>query len=666
MLFFHFPHNRKQYLFEVIGNNRNIFIEYFDPELFDDILRYYQHFDNELKDRECFNIILEKANFSQKLILYILNAILPQLKNKRTEELYSIKPYLICFDNLDELNIEYLTGVIWENILDASARLSSILTNSILLNFVFNFNTDTVNNFNYTDKIRFLLVFREANFAVGAAQANDRLSHITAQMHFFYTNNGLEIAKKRLKIYEEYGHSDESPLYSDDKNIYDLIEIILEDKVLMNERLIPLFNYDHRQFFDAVISITNPQSISKKTYSLFNMTKEQYDAFPKDKSMRNGRRGILMNAFIRHLSTANFLERIAPRTDTIDETGHCNCVRMFLTVLCNLSFGTKTEAQRNERAEAEPEQVSLIEIYKRCKEIMTTDDFFDTITYLIDFDKSSWAHLITVYNKVPTRYGNKYTFDFSSQKENLKNNISTGDLKNISISANASAYIFLRYMFTHFEYIAAYKTYSNKDSIYDYKPLFMQTNIGSYQTLKWKFEKTVETVYKLVEKYLERTEKFFNEVFRDSLGYTRETYCSPDSVYIFKGDYHSRIRNRLYYPLYMTRLLTTHIRYLDDFRRYINDYYGTEIEKTLDKIDKMNSTLAANFKNKAGINSFMLEYIEKYIELLEKIEDPAKGNIANKLKAQLETVKLNPALPVAVEELADSDNEEFEFPEGEI
>jgi hypothetical protein len=640
-------------VFDIMCRNRdNIFFDYFDAKLLDKVDNYYSRCKGESENRELFESIFEDINsnpknssYSQKLILYILHAVLLQLKDKPGEESDDIKPYLLCFDNLDELRIGHLTDDVWIHTLDAISKLNSIFSK-----------LENTKKNDLTNKISLLFVFRDANFAVGAAQANDRLSHITKQLRFFYTNSGLEITNKRLSVYAKYGHN--SKIYDNDEDICNLMKFISEDKVLMKERLMPLFNYNSRQFSDAVVNIVTPESISGKLYSLFDMTEERYNAFPKDEAMRNGKRGIFMNTFIRHLSNVSFLERVAPKIEnTPDNEGHCNSARMFLTVLCNLSFGNRTEESRDEKAEAEPVQVPLITIYKYCKDIMTTDDFFDTITSLIDFNKSSWAHLITVYNKKPTQLGKEYYFDFSSEKEILNAQGMTEDLKKIAISANASAYIYLRYILTHFEYIAAYKVARN-NLIHD-KPLFLRTNIGNYRKLKWEFEETIETVYKTVKRYYDRTENFFDEVFKKKLKYTREEYCHPDSVYIFKGDYHSKIRNQKYYPLYMTRLLTTHIRYLDDFRIYINNYYGTEIENTLNKIP---DNLASNFKNKEGINTFLLEYIEKYVTLLKKIDDPAKGDIAQKLSDQLKEVKLNPKLSVAIEELSDPDEEEFELP----
>jgi hypothetical protein len=627
--------------FKIIGKNRNIFSVYFDTKSLDSITNYYQRCNNESKDRELFNDVFIDTKFSHKLILFLFNAILMQLKGKT--ELNGIKPYLLCFDNLDELKIEYFTDDIWENVLDAMSKLNSIFSE-----------IEETKNFNHTLKISLLFVFREANFAVGAAQANDRLSHITKEIRFFYTNSGLKIAKKRLDVYNEYRYhrrNIQTEWYSNDERIYDLTAIIIEDKVLMNERLMPLFNYDYRQFSDAVVNISTPKAISGKLYSLFMMTKEQYDAFPNDKLMRNGKRGILMNTFIRHLSDVNFLERIVPKTDIVDKKRHCNYVRMFLTVLCNLSFGNRTEKQRNEKAESEPTQVSIIEIYKYCKKIMTVNEFFDTIESLIDFNKSSWAHLITIYNKMPyPAQNNSYKFDFSREIKSLNEKIVPEDLKKISISANASAYIYLRYILTHFEYIAAYKANSNKDSIYDYKPLFMCTDINLKDS-KWEFEKTIENVYTIVKAYSVRTRNFFKEIFIEKLKYTPEKYCASDSVYIFKGDYDDRIgQNKPFYPFYMTRLLTTHIRYLDDFRLYINKYCDAKIQNTLNEIT--DKRLTVNFKNKEAINSFILSFIEKYVVLLEEIQDPAIGKgIINKFKENLEEAKRNPILIVEFEEL---------------
>ncbi|MDR1985307.1 MAG: hypothetical protein LBQ28_10900 [Prevotellaceae bacterium] len=629
-------------LFKNIIIKREIFLKYFYPDFINEVTRAYQY--RKFSDIETKRRFLDKLGFEKMLIFYLLNSVLKFIYNP---EFNSKKSYTICFDNLDELLIEHLAEVLQTKLIDIHLKLNQLIVDLGLEN----------------KKIYFIIVCREANYAVITAQRADAIN--AGLIPFENTGFNPEIFRKRCEKFGYGYNTDEADL------LPDLVRInnasTKQDQSV--NIFFTLFNYSYRRLALAMIEICRPQEIDYANYRLFSISKNEYDKIP-DKYIY-GKRGILMNSFIRYLAAENFLDRIAPRREVTAQP-HCNCTRMFLTVLFNISY------PNGFKISAPPPKISLHELYKRCKDIMKVSEFLKIIKSLVDFNKSSWAHLITIYGKQPERINRSYEFDFDTEgKLLLKKAALTGaeqtQLDLIKVSINPSAYIYLKYIYTHFEYISAYRT-SNGNSIYHYKPLFQLTKIENYIPFEWKFQKQIESVYDTVKTFHENTNRFFHDVFQGKLQYTKEKYCRSASPYIFKSKYDDTGK-RKYYPFYMTRLITSHIRYLDDFRLYITqEGYENILSKELLAIEQNNPITYANIrvkepeKIKEKINVFIIGYIEKYIVLLEKMDDPAiksyvpkEESLVAKFKTALEKAKEDHSLEIKVDDDNDDNDDSDEI-----
>jgi len=614
----------------LVAKHPEIFMRYFSREQLNSLINAFQELNI---DEVSIHYLLIEYNFSQLLILFLLNNIINFLED---DNLNNCKSFTFCFDNLDELKFEYLTPRMWSEILDVSSKMTRIIQD---LNW----------DFNFSKRIVFVLVFREANIACGTAQLAERISAIKTYKRFIYTNIGREIIERRLLKSAKY-------LNEEDIRLRAILSILHKEK-FTDEVLLPLFNYDYRKLLEATIAVIRPETSGGKQYRLLSLLDEEYNSIPGLYSF--GKRGILFNSYIRYFAINNFLSKLAPPREINKNTSHCNKVRLILTIFSNLSFPNGFPIDKKELAEIKPNSFSLIQAYDACSEIVTINDFFKKINTLIDLNKSSWAHLITIYGKQPVRDGETYWFDFSKEAALLKKFFDNEELtidednyiQGISISLNASAYIYLRHLLTHFEYISAYKSKIYGELWYSYKPLFQLTDIIIDGTPKWEFQVKMNNVFMIVESYSSNTGNFFESTFINNLGYNKENYIS--SNYVFKGENKEKNNQNDFprYALYMSRLITTHIEYIETFRHYITNEGFKIIER---KIAESNASLMQNLylNSSDRINVFIFDSIDKYIKLLDSIKDPSMTSVVKGLQSSLDSARQDHRIWIQVQNLA--------------
>lgn len=569
---------------------------------------------------------LDQLDFKELLIAYVIDKIF----DFKTKKYSKFKSFTFCFDNLDELRFEYLTPKMWNAILNLSSNLRYIIQNT---NLTFD-----------EKKIKFILVFREANIACGMAQINDRLSGETSTKRFIYTTIAKDIIEKRLKLVTR-SYDDE------DKRIKDLIEIVINEKIL-GYNILPLFNYDYRKLINALLDCIQPESKDGSLFRLFDYTKTKYDSIPHE-DYKNLKRGILINTFIRYFARENYLSKLAPIREKNKEKAHCNLTRLMLTVFSSISFPDGFPIREKELAEIKPSPFSLLAAYKECKIFLPTPiAFFELLCPLIDLGKSSWAHLITVYNKQPKRENDTYVFDFSKEikiiEKKEKGEITEKEKKyldELSISLNSSAYIYLRHILPHFEYISGYKVSSGTDW-YSLKPLILMTEITiekyfvngeTRYTPCWEFQNQIKEVYEHVETYTHNNDKYFSEKLT-ALYDRKLDFCQKRNKLVFKGDFvnidsfetHDPIvaEDDKLYKFFISRLITTHIDYIESFRHYITNEGYIFLEEQIKRTDKVTPILTG----KDDIHKFILSYIKKYIDLLKNFGDPAIIDSLRKLE----------------------------------
>jgi hypothetical protein len=183
--------------------------------------------------------------------------------------------------------------------------------------------------------------------------------------------------------------------------------------------------------------------------------------------------------------------------------------------------------------------------------------------------------------------------------------------------------------------MSAYKTRKEGILWHNMKPLFQLTDFN-VQERKWEFQIKLDEVLEHVSTYKENIQNHFEKCFiKDTDIKTKDQFVK--SIYVFKGD-NTKAGTSDIYPLYMTRLITSHIEYIETFRHYItdNDVFAV-IQTNIETLGKQIRDLTITTKDE--IHIYLLTIIEKYLTLLIEIGDPTQSNIQFDLKRALENAK---------------------------
>lgn len=539
----------------------------------------------------------------ETLLLFLLEKTLRSITT-------NCKSYVICFDNLDEIHFEYLTNDIWVDFLQIRNNLSDIFRKLNLRP-----------KFDFAKKVVILLVFREANLAVLNAQHQDRISRIIEKRRLILTSSGREIVKKRLNIAEK------SPKNTHEM-IHNLVKIMSDSdnqKNYTDNVFLPLFNYDYRKMIDSLLELSKIEYIDDKEKSILDILYDDYQEIYN--GSRNGARGILFHAFIKYLIKKGSLLEFATGSEKSrdNDRPYCRASRVILTTISNLSYPDGFPSNREKLRDKMPIAFSLKklidtiildeELYGR-KPLYKPEILFDWLKNFFIVDKSSWAHLISVYGKTVNPITNE--LDFTKEKEIIVNYLALREkkkdldddsllngLNKIQIQLNGSGYVYLRHLIVHFEYFSNLESEGHNPK--NYKPLFLSTEIKNG---KYEFESLINSVIKLIINYKKSMDAFLKnkQINPEKFGKSLLTFRSSTEE---QKDHYS------------TRILKNNIRYLDNFRKYL--LLNNKFREANNSYVKENPKI----KSMAEINTFLLDEIEVLINLFEsslETKDPSMSS----------------------------------------
>lgn len=590
--------------FDVIVNNWQIFSQHFRKNTLEDINKIRIDFVrrglsyNE-KKIELQYFLNDMDCFGEILLLYFVSHIL----------LYGEQNYdrhIFCFDNLDELNIEYLSVEIWDDIMNVLDILRGIFADGIECNnenFIFNI-----------EKLSVLFVMREANISITNAQLNDRITTNFGIKRMILGGSVKNILQKRYDFIE---NNKEKFKNIDSDPIYQLLRIIKNEKIT-EQIILPALNFDYRKLFQILLFLTDSTG-DVFSPSFFKISYDEYSRiFDKRRYLA---RGILYNGLILFMIKTHF-------ENFLKEKDGCRPSRLFLTVLNNLCYPLSLDTDTEKRNLQPPQKTNLYEYIKNIENKINVAAIIECLNNYFTTSQSSWAHFITVYN-IKTVGGNKLnvTSDIIEILNNINNNqeISNSQIDKISkieLLINASGHIYLRYLITHFEYFSHMYLLGKGRGAYSIipKPL-VEMLLYNHRESKFEFEIIINEVFKLVADYESQIKGDFENKFRKY--YTPEEYLRNDCVFSFKPE-HKKPKS-----FYMSRVITTHITYLDDFRYFI--LHDENFKKYLDN----NVITFLNMKNIKEINKFIVGKIKEYIKLAEE------GIPDHSIKSTLERIKRN-------------------------
>jgi hypothetical protein len=598
--------------FKAICGNEKIFFNEFDLNL--DTQRYLSGRINvysqmqqiiesgNTKEFAAINRLIDSLPLKQVLIIYFLEYLIKNSNENR-------ESCIFCFDNLDEIEFEYLTENFWTNFLDIKSLMISFCQSLKL-------------KIDFTRHVFFIFVFREATLQIRNAHFSDRLLQFIGKTRIILTGSARAIVKKRISTAEKY--FEKSKL---DSSVYHLTKILATD-VYTDKVLLPLFNFDYRTLNRTIHQILKDEE-SRKIVDIYISTKKEFeygeieniDSYGED-DVLSGLRGAMLHLFISFLfDNRKFFEFASKNTiptktnqDTLDSEITCRPSRMLLTALCSLSYPDGLPRDHTNLMLIRPKEVGLLHLYNTIRRINAVSEvFFEWIGRLFDVHMGSWAHMVSIFNK-EIKHGSDLKIDFNDEslklsflnlnqfKSNIDNSNIEKELNHIKICINASGYIYLSTIMVHYEYFVNLVMLINPNK--KIKPLFQSIDFD-YKEAKYEFEVLMNLVYEYVSELKNKLDKSLENVIFKS-GYELKSYVN--SEFGFKR------HNDTPKLLYSTRIITTHIQYLDAFRYFLcKSKSFTEIQDKLKKHEHFSFQARSNEK----INEILVAQIEKYVKLLK-------------------------------------------------
>ena len=555
--------------------------------------------------------LTSKLNFRHLLLIYILEYLLD------FEEKDEKESYIFCFDNIDQLRYEYLSLNFWNDFYSVWKVLQTISKDEDTFKLKFDFD----------NKFKFLIVLRESNLSLTYSmnpQLNKNLSFTIKKRRCILSGEIKDILTKRINYIENHIID-----YDKDSALISLLNLLdnYNYRDFVRGCLFPLFNYDYRHFFTTMDSITDDDNsedipvLSKETLSMIK-------SFGTESVSSNLSKGAILLPIITSSCKNQFLKLVP------NKANGCRIPRLLLTVLYNLTYPRGLSEIGKFEEKKEPVRVSLSDLYKPFCHRYTIHEFLESLKKLCYFNEDSWAHLVSFYN---VSYNSDHQIEFSSHvNDKLKqyeSGISNEDdfdfEKDIYMHFNAASYSYLRYIITHFEYFSFLVFHQSKDSIL--QPIIRLAFTINYNEQKesWFYdvEDRIDQVADLVKFYKSQIDSDFTKgKFKDfnERSYVKSEFCFGDQL--------SRKE------FYITRVITTHIRYIDDFRKFI--FFSKKFE------EYYLSKKHLKIKSREELNQALIDKIINYLDILDSgVVDPTIISTSKRLRQiSLAEKKRNPTI----------------------
>ncbi|MDR0912601.1 MAG: hypothetical protein LBM96_08400 [Methanobrevibacter sp.] len=586
---------------------------------------------NNINIRSFLNSIKTKySDGYEELLLYIhiINKILLIEENKKI---------IFVLDNLDELSQIYIAHKFLKLVMDIYSRLQTFFETSNIFN-----------NLLLSEKVCFLCTFRDVNYGLLSLQIAERLAIKIADPPIMFENEiqYSEILEKRKKYFDDKLKTDIS---DNDKRLRDNIEIVESFKNLLQHTFLPLFNFGNRALTRAIIGISR---VNAKNKSLLDI---DIDKFKKIKDYSHvGAKGVLYSSFIRYLMNEDVVvgeSAFSEFTKESLELSTCHYIRMGFTILSNLSGVASIKDE------------GVLKFLKDEDSFITNTNYVYIKTFYdklkIWYDKPTVKKVILSMAKI---WGNSHDLfmvledlqlKVSSDTESIANAIeekisniveNENNQQKLKLRLTPACVIYAHRLFIHYEYfnLLSYMNYikSISNNNFTYDDLYNCESLFQKNRDKENLKILLNNVYNQVEK----TVKDADKCFCDNIDF--HSYCRLDNC-LQKEERQKNnfcknaivdFKNQGYTingVLYVSRVISSHLHYLDEYRKYILTSCQYDEEKMND------------------IHSLILSTMKRYIDLYYKRD--IKGDIdiiiedANKKIKQVKDgdIKLTNIMPVS-------------------
>ncbi|HEX4953061.1 MAG TPA: hypothetical protein VF017_06675 [Thermoanaerobaculia bacterium] len=557
--------------------------------------------------RGASNALLLSATFSDIFLLLFLC-------QKRIAKRYG--RVCVILDNLDAIHVDYLSDYFRH-------RFAWVLTNATML---FQDSKAVPEEIDFVRDYVFIFCLRDANNAVLNAHIADSIGHSFHAENlrlFFDVELYPQIVSARTKYFKgrltaSSGQQASEGFADAVKFAGELFEYSCHDDYLRRIAL-PLFNGDYRKVVQALFTAASSEG-GGPPIGLRRLVGES-----ENDLARRGLRGTLLYYMTTFLFAGNFLRDYPfftkhPRADP--KEGYCLHARMVLTALLNLSNLKTGRAITQIGDPLAP--IPLSDILAATVPTYPVGEVVGTIVDAFLAYRKNWVNLVTIrgrpvmgrdaFGEEVASLETQAERDALGERSSMKASFEAL-LQDVQVTLNPAAFVFLRFLLTHFEFYSALCQHD--------KPLFSLRleagGSGNGKSYRYAWARNIVEVQRIVRSHLGLMGTFYRRKFEGERGWTSKQYRR--SVFSFKhssegapspeGIFHS------------TRIIASHIDYVDTYRLYLLQGLKEE-ERSSMGVD---------------INRMLLGFIGEYIRMLEGGYDDATEGLARAFWARIHEIR---------------------------
>lgn len=586
-------------------------LSFFLPSELDRFMSFCESFSQD-DSSLVFEVEMEQFNFyhngdlSQLLSLYLISSIIPFTDDE--------KPFVFIFDNLDEVDKQYICSVLSSTISTAYSYAQTFCQGVLHYNFTWN--------------VTFLLSVRMENLRF--LKVND-IQERTEELHknpdpleFSQDFQALytDILNVRLQYYENnclVGKPNETLI----KENYDsLLDLLHSEDVFFKRFIKPLYSYDYRMYTHFAISDLLQYGKLLVPKSLLSLD---------DKFSHQGARGMLLFYSLLGLmrrNTSRFLSYV--NEEFSNDT--CNIYRMSFTLLSNMSgWSRRKEAimelleDRNDFNEktGQVDMTKFLEPIKRWYKDEQKKYITKVLEGLIGTSANSFECPIMLFGEAIDKFisslGDKFSVAALADKVVREYLNDPDSLESVKIQINPLCIVYSARVFIHYEYfnlISPNMMRATKNENIDYKPkpLFQLIKVDDDRA---DIEKCLYYTFETAKTIIEKADGHFCKICKAQNNDSCVNECKSFIDKFIKEGF--SFNN----TIHATRIISAHIHYLENYRHYIWNTIGNSNNHSDEEIE---------------IQNIVINQILKYIEFYEKrkVRDDLYETITNNFKKQYE------------------------------
>lgn len=523
--------------------------------------------------------------FGDVFILYITLLFMKVSKTKL---------HFVIFDNLDAVDVEFVTPFFLDEfakVLEATARLS-------LHRQIFKSNPL------FTKRFRFIFAIREGNYSLLSVHFGDRLRGKirTINVPFYLTPEiQRKIILRRLDFYQSLKENNQSEV--------EKVEFIVEQWVqepLFENILASSFNGDYRKIVEAIFELVKKlkhvdKSFWRQRERSFN--RRSYGVF-----------GTLIRGAIDYWFPY-FEPYYIDTPPNLKREGYFHPIRMVLNLVLNLSQGGISTYKSHYEHEGYSDLYTLV---KALSKLYPCSVILRTVARLFLLHKN-WVHLLSIYSDLPIEHEDSlivHLLHSCSEEVRIEDNSALVEclenckeveeqFRKVKVKITPAGIAYLKHLHIHFEFYSALA----KEQV----PLFVagETALQAKKGLSLKeAERIIKRVFKAVKNQREIMLRFYKRKFAGEMGFDVEKFLASNYAFLFSW------RSRAYQgQFHITRVITAHIDYIENFRRFMINRVREEKARFSDLTPERQAMVFE-------INKKLLYFLKEYTYLLRQVPDP--------------------------------------------